>query len=208
MVCSTVIHGDLGACSGVTPPESSGASACRAAQLFTIAATGNASGGAPEELGDLPSRNTYTWSTMAPFRDGGDETLTLLRHVRDDLGSTEAKARASVYKATVILSTIAAYATVAERSGRPSSAWEITTHALSEAATVLHTLSDRTVVARAGQDIGATELPEVDRPLNELIGLLIKLGESGGTASHEVAPVRQAGVSATLHLRRAAEELP
>jgi hypothetical protein len=135
-------------------------------------------------------------------------TLTLLRYVRDDLGSTEATARASAYEAAVILSTVAAYATVAERSGRPTSAREITTHALSDAATVLHTFSDQTVGARAGQDIGAAELPEVNRLLNELIGRQLGLGESAGTASHEVAPVRQAGVSATLHLRRAAEELP
>jgi hypothetical protein len=103
---------------------------------------------------------------MAPLRDGGDETLTLLRYVRDDLGSTEAKARSSAYEATVILSTVAPYTAVDERSGKPSLAWEITTHALSDAATVLHALSDQTVVARAGQDIGAAELPEVDRLLN------------------------------------------
>lgn len=156
----------------------------------------------------MPPRTTCTWSTMAPLQDAGDETLTLLRYVRDDLGSTEAKARASAYKATVILSTVTAYATVAERSGRPSSAWEITTHALSDAATVLQTLSDQTVVARAGQDLGAAELPEVDRLLNELIGRLITLGESAGTAFHEVAPVRQAGVSARLHPRRAAVSMP
>jgi hypothetical protein len=55
------------------------------------------------------------------------------------------------------------------------------------------------VVTRAGQDVSAAGLPEVDRALNELFGRLIGLGESADTASHAVAPVRRAGVPATLH---------
>lgn len=116
--------------------------------------------GSRRKLGDSPQRTTHTRSTVAPLQDGGDETLTLLRYVRDDLGTAKAKAGARV-----------------RGNG-------------------------------TGQDIGAAELPEVDRLLNELIGRLITLGESAGTATHEVAPVRQAGVSATLHLRRAAVSMP
>jgi hypothetical protein len=45
----------------------------------------------------------------------------------------------------------------------------------------------------AGQDVGAAELPDVNRLLNELLGHLIGLDDSAGTASREVAPVWQAG---------------
>jgi len=50
-----------------------------------------------------------------------------------------------------MLSTVAAYAAVAEREWQASSAWDITAHSLSDAATVLHAAFDQTVVARAGQ---------------------------------------------------------
>ena len=63
------------------------------------------------------------------------------------------------------------------------------------------------MVVRAGQAIGAAELPGLDRLLNQLIGRLIRLGESAGTASHEVAPVPQAGGRRCI-LVNPAEELP
>lgn len=51
----------------------------------------------------------------------------------------------------VTLPTVAAYAAVAERRARRSSAWEITAPALSDAGTVLHTLSDQASAGTASR---------------------------------------------------------